>query len=190
MFSPLHRQPSMCRHAELFFKYPAERVQRIAAHFRQTVGIFRFAVVGEYQTFEGHVFIGHRMEEQPQFFGRIVLGEEPYQFLMFQSPQGRFVFLIMEVTAHAIHQVRQLPAGGQFAVKVRFARLMFNGRMAVQEREQAVLHVTHHIAEIVYQQYGIAQCHAVVIAATGYEQDFSGTQKLFLEQIACYADMA
>ena len=108
---------------------------------------------------------------------------------MFQSPQGGFVLFVVEITAHAVHDMRQLPAGGQFAVKVRLSRLGFHGLMGIEEREDAVLRMADGIVEIMNDYHGIAQRHAVIIASTGDEQDFTGTEELFFEQVARHANM-
>lgn len=99
------------------------------------------------------------------------------------------MFFVIQITAHAIHYIRQLPASGQFAVKIGFSRLGFNVFMRVEKRKQAVFYMTYDIVEIMNQKYGITQRHAVIIATTRYKQDFPGTQELFFEQVTRNTDM-
>lgn len=85
------------------------------------------------------------------------------------------MLVVPEITACTVHYVRELPADGQLAVKVYFPRLGFYMLVRIEKGEQAVLHMTHYIVELVYQQHGITQRYAVLIAATGNEPDFPGT---------------
>ena len=189
VFSPFHRQPLVGRHAELFLERPAEGVQPVAAHLGQRVGVFRLAVVCQHEAFERHFLVRHGMEEQAQFFGCVVFCKKPYQFLVFQSPEGWLVSGVVYVAVHPVHQVGELPAGGQLAVIIRLPVLRNGMFVGEQEGEDAILYVACHVVEAVYQQCRVAQSHPVVVAAAWNEQDFSGAEVFFLEDIARQPDI-
>ena len=189
MFRPFHRQPFVGRHAELFLEHAPEGVDAVAAHLRQTVGVFRLAVVRQHKALERHVLVGHGVEEQAQFLRGVVLGEEPDEFLVLQAPQGGFVLFVVQIAAHAVHDVGEACAGGQLAVNIGLARPGLHMLVGIEEREDAVLRAAHGVAEIMDEQHRVAQRHAVIVAAAGDEQHLPGAEELFFEQIARDADM-
>lgn len=162
-------KPFIGGNPKIALELPSEIVQTVAAQFRQFFRVVGFAVVRHHEASEWYALVCYGVEEQPEFFGGVIAGEKPYQFLVLQSPQGRLVGCVVDVTVYAVHQMRQLPAGGQFAEEIGFPGLRLYVPVGVEIGKHAVFYAAHRIVEVVHQQRCLALCHPVIVTATRYK---------------------
>ena len=176
IFRTLFYQPPMNGYTEFIL----ECMHSVTTKLRQFLRIIGFAIVCHHKISEWHLLIGHRMEERLQLFRPIITCESPYQFLVFQFPQVGIVCFVREIGYDAAYKDLQGLWDSQFAA------INFRPKISVRIEvgKDALFILADRVIELMYQQCDITQGDASVLASTGDEHHFSGTQYLVMEQRA------
>ena len=157
----------------------------VAAQFRQFLGAVGLAVVRQHQAAEGHLVVGHGVEEHAQLFRRVVAGEHPDEFLVFQFPQFGVVRFVGYVGRHGVHEPLHGMGGCQLVAVFLCAGLA----VRVEVGQDALLRAAYGVVEPVHQQGDVAQGCSAALAHAGDEHHFAGAKDFVVEQRAGNPDV-